>query len=150
MFRPRYPRRVSLERRYDDTLIAGLASAEKQVQQACRPVIQVHKWFARRPGTLFRGLLLSHFDDRPLAESYWEGHDLQGVVLDPFMGGGTTLYEANRLGLSVVGYDTNPLSRWIIARKLEPLDVPAYLDTGEKIAEALEAEIGHLYRTRCE
>lgn len=145
----RYLRWVSLERRYDDTLIAALASAEKQVQQAYRPVIQVHKWFARRPGSLFRGLLLAHFDDRPLAESYWESHDLDGVVLDPLQGGGTTLYEANRLGLSVVGYDTNPLSRWIVERKLEPLDVAAYVEAGEKIAEAVEGEIGHLYRTTC-
>lgn len=141
---------MSLERRYDDTLIAGLASAEKQVQQSYRPIIQVHKWFARRPGTLFRGLLLSHFDERPLAESFFEGHDLQGVVLDPFIGGGTTAYEANRLGLSVIGYDTNPLSRWIVSRKLEPLDVAAYLEAGEKIAEAVEGEIGHLYKTTCD
>lgn len=141
---------MSLERRYDDALIAGLASAEKQVQQSYRPIIQVHKWFARRPGTLFRGLLLSHFDDRPLAESFFEGHDLEGVVLDPFIGGGTTAYEANRLGLSVVGYDTNPLSRWIVSRKLEPLDVAAYLEAGEQIAESVEGEIGHLYATTCE
>ena len=140
---------MSLERRYDDTLIAGLASAEKQVQQSYRPIIQVHKWFARRPGTLFRGLLLSHFDDRPLAESFFEGHDLEGIVLDPFVGGGTTAYEANRLGLSVVGYDTNPLSRWIVSRKLESLDVAAYLEAGEKIAGAVEGEIGHLYETTC-
>ena len=140
---------MSLERRYDDALIAGLASAEKQVQQSYRPIIQVHKWFARRPGTLFRGLLLSHFDDRPLAESFFEGHDLEGVVLDPFIGGGTTAYEANRLGLSVVGYDTNPLSRWIVSRKLEPLDVAAYLEAGERIAESVEGEIGHLYTTTC-
>lgn len=110
----------------------------------------MHKWFARRPGTLFRGLLLSHFDDRPLAESFFEGHDLEGIVLDPFIGGGTTAYEANRLGLSVVGYDTNPLSRWIVSRKLEPLDVAAYLEAGENIAEAVEGEIGHLYTTSCD
>src|SRR2546426_931838 len=84
-----------LETRFDDRLIAGLAAAEKQIQQNFRPVIAVHKWFARRPGSLFRGLLLSEFDDRPLGQSYFEGHDLEGVVLDPFMGGGTTLFEAN-------------------------------------------------------
>lgn len=141
---------MTLERRYDDTLIAGLAAAEKQVQQSYRPIIQVHKWFARRPGTLFRGLLLANFDDRPLGESYFEGHALEGVVLDPFVGGGTTAFEANRLGLSVVGYDTNPLSRWIVSRKLEPLDVDAYREAGEKIAATVESEIGHLYRTTCE
>lgn len=139
-----------LETRFDDALIGGLASAEKQIQQNFRPVIAVHKWFARRPGSLFRGLLLSEFDDRPLARSYFDGHELEGVVLDPFMGGGTTLFEANRLGLSVVGYDTNPVSRWVCERELEALDVEAFDVTAEDIAQAVEAEVGDLYRTRCE
>src|SRR5581483_1565360 len=139
-----------LETRFDDQLIAGLASAEKQIQQNFRPVIAVHKWFARRPGSLFRGLLLSEFDDRPLSQSYFESHDLTGVVLDPFMGGGTTLFEANRLGLSVVGYDTNPLSRWVCERELEALDVDAFEEAAESIAREVEAEVGDLYKTRCE
>jgi putative DNA methylase len=42
-----------METNFDETLIAGLASAEKQVQQSYRPIIGVHKWFARRPGTLW-------------------------------------------------------------------------------------------------
>ncbi|MDQ5822259.1 MAG: DNA methylase, partial [Actinomycetota bacterium] len=139
-----------LERRFDDTLIAGLASAEKQIQQNFRPVIGVHKWFARRPGSLFRGLLLAEFDDRPLGLSYFDGHNLDGVVLDPFMGGGTTLFEANRVGLSVVGYDTNPLSRWVCERELERLDVDAFEVAAEEIAQEVEAKIGDLYTTRCE
>lgn len=138
-----------LERRFDDRLIAGLASAEKQIQQNFRPIIAVHKWFARRPGSLFRGLLLSEFDDRPLGQSYFEGHDLEGVVLDPFMGGGTTLFEANRLGLSVVGYDTNPLSRWVCERELASLDVEAFEAVAEEIAADVEAELGDLYKTTC-
>lgn len=138
-----------LETRFDDALIGRLASAEKQIQQNFRPVIAVHKWFARRPGSLFRGLLLSEFDDRPLAQSYFAGHDLEGVVLDPFMGGGTTLFEANRLGLSVVGYDTNPLSRWVCERELEALDVDAFELAAEEIARAVEAEVDDLYETRC-
>jgi len=139
-----------LETRFDAALIGRLASAEKQIQQNFRPVIAVHKWFARRPGSLFRGLLLSEFDDRQLAHSYFDGHALEGVVLDPFMGGGTTLFEANRLGLSVVGYDTNPLSRWVCERELEALDVDAFEDAAEEIAQAVEAELGNLYATRCE
>jgi hypothetical protein len=97
-----------MEAHYDETLIAALAAAEKQVQQSYRPVISVHKWFARRPGTLFRGLALAELEERPLGEHYFEPHDFDGVCLDPFMGGGTTMFEANRIGLSVVGYDTNP------------------------------------------
>lgn len=139
-----------LENRFDDALIGGLASAEKQIQQNFRPVIAVHKWFARRPGSLFRGLLLSEFDDRPLGGSYFDSHELEGVVLDPFMGGGTTLFEANRLGLSVIGYDTNPLSRWVCERELEALDVDAFELAAEEIAQTVEAQVGDLYKTRCE
>jgi putative DNA methylase len=140
----------SLESHFDETLVAGLAAAEKQVQQNYRPIIGVHKWFARRPGTLFRGLALAELVHQPLAEHYFGAHDLSGVVLDPFMGGGTTLFEANRIGLSVVGYDTNPMSRWLVERELEDLDVEAFEQEGERIAAVVEHELRGLYTTRCE
>lgn len=139
-----------MEQVFDETLVAGLAAAEKQVQQSYRPIIAVHKWFARRPGTLFRGLALAELDDRPLADHYFDGHHLDGVVLDPFMGGGTTLFEANRLGLAVVGYDTNPMSRWLVERELEALDVDAFERVGEEIAADVEAQVRDLYLTQCE
>ena len=44
-----------IERDFDVPFIADLALREKQIQQNYRPIIAVHKWFARRPGTLFRG-----------------------------------------------------------------------------------------------
>ena len=50
-----------IEYRFDIPFVADLALREKQIQQNHRPIISVHKWFARRPGTLFRGLLLSEF-----------------------------------------------------------------------------------------
>ena len=34
---------------------------EGESQQNHRPIVGVHKWFARHPGTLFRGLLLAEF-----------------------------------------------------------------------------------------
>ncbi|MCL5883779.1 MAG: MerR family DNA-binding transcriptional regulator, partial [Deltaproteobacteria bacterium] len=78
------------ESRFDVAFVAPLALREKQIQQAYRPYIQVHKWFARRPGSLFRALLLAEFgDDKPLGQTYFLGHDLSGrTILDPFMGGG--------------------------------------------------------------
>src|ERR1700712_6060838 len=81
---------MTIERRFDISLIASLALKEKQIQQNYRPIIAVHKWFARRPGTLFRGLVLSEFGDRPLSESFFKANNFAGrVVADPFMGGGT-------------------------------------------------------------
>ena len=50
-----------IETRFDVPFMADLALREKQIQQNYRPPIAVHKWFARRPGTVFRGLVLSEF-----------------------------------------------------------------------------------------
>lgn len=94
-----------IERQFDVPFVADLASREKQIQQNYRPIIAVHKWFARRPGTLFRALLLSEFVEGPLSETFLQSHDLNGVrIADPFMGGGTPLLEANRIGCDVIGY----------------------------------------------
>ena len=60
---------MSIERHFDVSLIAEMALREKQIQQNYRPIIGVHKWFARRPGTLFRGLLLAEFGEGPLLHS---------------------------------------------------------------------------------
>jgi adenine-specific DNA methylase len=118
---------MSIERNFDVAFVADMALREKQIQQNYRPVIAVHKWFARRPGTLFRALLLSEFVDGPLEAAFFRSHNLSGLhVADPFMGGGTPLLEANRLGCDVVGYDINPMAYWIVRQEIEHLDLSAY------------------------
>jgi hypothetical protein len=139
-----------IERRFDVPLIADLALREKQIQQNYRPYIAVHKWFARRPGTLFRGLILSEFVDKPLSESFYECHDLRKIrVADPFMGGGSPLLEANRLGCDILGYDINPMAYWIVQREIEHLDLEAYRRAADTLRRALHQEIGTLYTTHC-
>lgn len=117
-----------IEKKFDISFIADLALHEKQIQQNYRPIIAVHKWFARRPGTLFRGLLLSEFRDRPLHETFYQANSLKGIkVADPFMGGGTPLIEANRLGCDIVGFDINPMAYWIVKQEIEHLDLDEYV-----------------------
>ena len=78
----------------------------------------VHKWFARRPGTLFRALLLSEFSGGRLRDEFYQGQSLKHLqVLDPFMGGGTTLIEANRVGCAITGLDINPMAWWIVRQE---------------------------------
>jgi hypothetical protein len=55
---------MTIEKKFDIPFIAALALREKQIQQNYRPIIAVHKWFARRPGTLFRGLIFSELVDK--------------------------------------------------------------------------------------
>jgi len=68
-----------IERDFDIPFIANLALRGKQIQQNYRPIIAVHKWFARRPGTLFLGLLLSEFIDKPLRKAFYESNKLCGI-----------------------------------------------------------------------
>lgn len=141
---------MPIETRFDIPFISSLALREKQIQQNYRPIIAVHKWFARRPGTLFRGLVLSEYGDRPLKDAFFLANDFKGIsIADPFMGGGTPLIEANRVGCDVLGYDINPMAWWIVNREIEHLDLTAYRKAATGLMQALEEQIGDLYRTRC-
>ena len=135
-----------IERGFDIAFVADLALREKQIQQNYRPIIAVHKWFARRPGTLFRSLLLAEFAGAPLREAFYQGHSFKNVsVLDPFMGGGTTLLEANRLGCAVTGFDINPMAYWIVREEIEALDLPAHGAAGADLEHlAAPGRRGHV------
>jgi len=141
---------MSIEKSFDISFIAALALKEKQIQQNYRPIIAVHKWFARRPGTLFRGLALAEFGKGPIDKLFYQTNDFPDIkVADPFMGGGTPLVEANRIGCDVIGYDINPMAAWIVREELEQLDLDAYENEAGTLLECLRSEIGALYRTDC-
>jgi putative DNA methylase len=114
---------MSIEKNFDIPFVADLALREKQIQQNYRPFIAVHKWFARRPGTLFRAVILSEFAQGPLREVFFRSNKFKGIcIADPFMGGGTPLIEANRVGCDIIGYDINPMAYWIVRQEIENLD----------------------------
>ena len=141
---------LSIERQFDVSLIAGMALREKQIQQSYRPIIGVHKWFARRPGTLFRGLVLAEFGRGRLEDRFFRANDFPGMrIADPFMGGGTPLIEANRVGCDVEGFDINPMSAWIVREEIEPIDLAAYEQAAGALIDTLHTEIGGYYRTSC-
>lgn len=143
-------RNGSLEECFDIAFTATLAQREKQIQQNYRPIIGVHKWFARRPGTVFRNLLLAEFNgSEPAAESFWHTHSLSGVIADPFMGGGTTAYEANRLGFSFVGCDINPMAYWVVRQSLSPLDLRLFRAEADAAIDEIQLQVGDLYKTKC-
>ena len=74
-----------------------------------RPNTYLHKWWARRCGSTFR-LILKQFVPTVGRRDYYAAGGLEGkIVLDPMMGGGTTLHEAIRLGANVIGADVDPI-----------------------------------------
>lgn len=142
---------AGIETSFDIGFVARLTAEEKQIQQNYRPVIGVHKWFARRPGALFRSLLLAEFSNgESLATKYFESHSLDGLTIaDPFMGGGTTLFEANRVGCNVVGFDINPMAYWIVRQELVAVDRSALRKAAEAVIADIESATAELYTTDC-
>ena len=91
---------------HDANELARLESFNKHL---FRPNTYLHKWWARRSGTTFRFILKQLVQETRLRDYYAAG-GLEGItILDPMMGGGTTLHEAIRLGANVIGYDLDPI-----------------------------------------
>ena len=86
-----------------------LARLESYNKHHYRPNSYLHKWWARRCGSTFRYILKGLVAD-PARRDYYTAGGLEGmVILDPMMGGGTTLHEAIRLGANVIGADLDPI-----------------------------------------
>lgn len=135
-------------------------------RNAFKPIYKMHKWFARRSSSIFRAILLgaalpAEEDGRPidLMEEFYRGHgedprlrrpDGKPMrVLDPFMGGGTTVVEALRLGFEVVGIDYNPIAWFIVKGETTRIDLKALEEAYERVAEKVRDELLRMYKTRC-
>ncbi|MEW6215619.1 MAG: DNA methyltransferase, partial [Nitrospirota bacterium] len=122
---------------------------------AKKPVYQMHKWWARRLGSVFRMITLSAFsDERESDNDIWHkfcnGANLNGViVLDPFMGGGTTIVEALRLGCKVIGVDINPVAWFTSKKESEPVDLADLDASFQKLEKSAGKFIKQYYRTKC-
>lgn len=91
------------------SLIAERESWRKEVY---RPVY-LHKWWARRLSSVFRGILLGSCSGN--SEDFWECFYKKNtfentVVFDPFMGSGVTVGEAVKLGCKAAGRDVSPVA----------------------------------------
>jgi len=72
-------------------------------------------------------------------------------ILDPFMGGGTSLVEASRFGAEVVGNDLNPVAWFVTKKELEAgqTDVEELEQAFEQVKEDVADEITQYYKTPC-
>ena len=97
-----------------------------------RPIYQIHKWFARRLGCSFRALLIGAVET-PTADfwkAYYGSASLRGLtVLDPFVGGGTSVVEAARLGASAIGVDVDPIACAVTTAELAAASLEGFIDT---------------------
>lgn len=136
------------------------AIVHKEVQGK-KPIYNLHRWWARRVGTTFRMTLLTalsrdldaeqadprllFYDSRPLSTA--DGQP--PIVLDPFMGGGTTIVEGLKLGCKVVGIDLNPVAWFVTKKETDAVDLQALRLEFERLEATLGERIKGYYKTTC-
>jgi adenine-specific DNA methylase len=132
-------------------------------RNAFKPIYQMHKWFARRASCVFRAILLGAMKPAGadiMAEFYkdhTEDPETKGVrILDPFMGGGTTVVEALRMGCHVTGIDLNPVAWFIVKAEVESVDLKDLNAAFKRLEERSTAsgkpvkeELLSHYKTEC-
>lgn len=134
---------------FDVDLANRLARLESYNKHYYRPNSYLHKWWARRCGTTFR-YILKHLVADKQAQDYYAPGGLNGrIILDPMIGGGTTLHEALRLGANVIGVDLDPIP--ILQARATLTDYPlSRLEAAfHSFISGLYDELAHLYRTTC-
>jgi adenine-specific DNA methylase len=141
-----------------------------------RPIYKMHRWFARRASCIFRAILIGCLKSIPFDENgkptktgseviideFYKDHtndpDTSGkTILDPFMGRGTTVVEAIRLGCAIVGIDLSPVAWFIVKTEIESADLGALEAGFERLVERIVPWSGkplretllEQYRTQC-
>lgn len=72
------------------------------------------------------------------------------VVLDPFMGSGGVVIEANKLKRKSIGVDLNPTSIFIVKNTLSKVNLNSVKNEYDKIINSVPAEIKKLFYTKDE
>ncbi len=143
------PATYPIDRDFDVDLANRLARLETYNKHYYRPNSYLHKWWARRCGTTFRLILKQLVSDADRQDFYVPG-GLEGkLILDPMIGGGTTLHEAIRMGASVVGVDLDPIP--VLQARATLADYPfseiesAFID----FHASLRQDLAHYFTTQC-
>lgn len=139
-----------LEQRFDPLFALRLCRRDVAESRQARPPLISYAPEPSLPGHLMRALMLAEFGrEGPLPEIYAQSHRLKGVIGDPFMGIGTVLTEANRLGFNTMGCSSDPMACWMTRQALVELDIRAFDSCAARVIEQSERITAPLYRTSC-
>ena len=118
-----------------------------------KPVFFIHKYFARRITANFRMSLLGFMSKKgeDIMEQFYKRSEQREdiTILDPFMGGGTTIFEALRFGCRVIGNDLQPLSLFVTKALVESVDEKAVTDEVKRLEKKVGNRIKEYYKTKC-
>ena len=130
--------------------ISEIAAVESWRKEINRPIYHIHKWWAHRLGTVFRAIVLGALvpSGTNVLDTLYRNVRLKGrVVFDPFMGSGTTLGEALKLGARAIGRDINPVAHFLVRNALAIHDRTAVIEAFEHIQRDVAGTIKAYYKT---
>lgn len=128
--------------------ISEIAEQESWRKEVYRPLSYIHKWWARRLGSVFRSLLINEFKNpgEDLLDVFYSDTRFDDkIVFDPFMGSGTTITEAIKLGAKAIGSDINPVSAIMVQAALCTCKIEAVREAFDYIEKACMEEILSYY-----
>ena len=140
-----------IERDFPFAHLSLLAERESWRKEVYRPVYYLHKWWARRLGSVFRGIVLGAcLDD---SEDFWNRfygkNAFNGTILfDPFMGSGVTVGEAIKLGCKAVGRDINPVAYVACRAAFSRYKAADVLRTYQRLDETLAPKLLSYFETK--
>lgn len=129
-------------------LISDIAERESWRKEINRPIYHVHKWWAQRLGSVFRAIVigaLSPAGTDVMTAFYSKTRLNNAVVFDPFMGSGTTLGEALKLGCRAIGRDINPVAYFLVRNALEKHSREKIEAAFERLRLTVAPEISRYY-----
>jgi adenine-specific DNA methylase len=71
------------------------------------------------------------------------------IVLDPMMGGGTTIIDSLKLGCKVIGQDLNPVSWFLVKMMVEPVERQSLENAFEELELRVSSDVMKYYKTIC-
>lgn len=130
--------------------ISAIAEAESWRKEVFRPIYHVHKWWAQRLGSVFRAAILASAvpAGSDVVDLFHKPVSLDGLtVFDPFMGSGTTVGEAHKLGCTAIGRDINPVAHRAVSVALGPLDRRDLSGQFDALARSVAPKLRRMYRS---
>ena len=130
--------------------LSDIAEIESWRKEINRPIYHIHKWWAQRLGTVFRAIVIGAFAPRnaDILELFYRPVRISdGTIFDPFMGSGTTVGEAAKLGARATGRDINPVAHFLVKNALAIHDRPAIMKEYRSIENDVSDRILRFYRT---
>jgi len=133
--------------------IAQIAELALREGQSSNPLYRVHRWFARRVGSQFRSIITALTLPPEQADAFWETYlgktSVDGaVILDPFIGGGTSLVESMRCHARVIGFDIDPVATFITRFELAASRMEDHYAEIDRVCDEIAHHITPLHRTK--